>query len=75
MCLHGVVKMLVEKRREWKSQGLTSIESKHATHVRKLAYPERFPVSELVRYILPDSRRAMTAASTDGEEGSTRHVA
>jgi len=62
MCLQAVVKVLVEKRREWKSVKLNSVETRHAALVRTLAYPERFPVSKLVRYILPDCQQGLIPA-------------
>lgn len=59
MCLQAVVRTLVEKRREWKSVKLTAVEAKHSSLTRTLVYPERFPVSVLVHYILPDSQRSL----------------
>lgn len=59
MCLQAVVRTLVEKRREWKSAKLTAVEVKHASLARTLVYPERFPVSKLVRYIIPDRQRGL----------------
>jgi len=59
MCLQAVVKTLVEKRREWKSVKLTAAETKHAALGRAMVYPERFPVSKLVRYILPNNQRGL----------------
>lgn len=59
MCLQAVVKALVEKRRGWKSVKLNAVETKHAALARMLVYPERFPVSKLVRYILPDCQRGL----------------
>mmetsp|Transcript_24083 Transcript_24083/g.74860 ORF Transcript_24083/g.74860 Transcript_24083/m.74860 type:complete len:928 (+) Transcript_24083:55-2838(+) len=59
MCLQAVVRTLVEKRREWKSAKLTAVEVKHAGLARTLVYPERFPVSKLVRYIIPDRQRGL----------------
>jgi hypothetical protein len=56
MCLQAVVRTLVVNRREWKSAKLVAVENKHATNMRMLNYPEMFPVSKLVRYILPDQR-------------------
>jgi cyclin-dependent kinase len=57
MCLQAIVRTLVEKRREWKSAKLTSVETKHAALSRSLVYPESFPTSRLVRFILPNSQR------------------
>lgn len=57
MCLQAIVRMLVEKRREWKSAKLTSVETKYAALSRALVYPESFPASRLVRFILPNSQR------------------
>jgi len=59
MCLQAVVRTLVEKRREWKGAKLTAVEVKHASLARTLVYPERFPVSKLVRYIIPDRQRGL----------------
>ena len=59
MCLQMVVRMLLEKRREWKSLSLSAVEAKHAQIARALAYPDRFPVNKLVRYILPNSQRSL----------------
>jgi len=59
LCLQAVVRTLVVLRREWKSAQLTAVETKHASIVRTLVYPERFPVSKLVRYILPDNQRGL----------------
>jgi serine/threonine protein kinase len=57
MCLQAVVHTLVVQRREWKSVKLTAVENKHISISRTLVYPERFPVSQLVRYIIPDSQQ------------------
>jgi len=59
LCLQAIVRTLVVLRREWKSAQLTAVEAKHASVVRTLVYPERFPVSKLVRYILPDKQRGL----------------
>jgi len=59
LCLQAIVRTLVVLRREWKSAQLTAVEAKHASIVRTLVYPERFPVSKLVRYILPDNQRGL----------------
>jgi len=59
MCLQAVVRALVVLRREWKSAKLTAVEVKHAGLARTLVYPERFPVSRLVRYIIPDAQRGL----------------
>jgi len=59
MCLQAVVRALVVQRREWKSLKLTAVEVKHAGLARMLVYPERFPVSKLVRYVIPDSQRGL----------------
>lgn len=59
LCLQAIVRTLVVLRREWKSAQLTAVEAKHASVVRTLVYPERFPVSKLVRYILPDNQRGL----------------
>ena len=59
MCLQAVVRMLLDKRREWKSLQLTAVETKHAQLARALAYPDRFPVFKLVRYILPDNQKSL----------------
>jgi len=58
MCLQAMVRTLVERRREWKSARLAACETKHAALSRTLAYPEHFPVSQIVRYLLPDSQRS-----------------
>lgn len=60
MCLQAVVRTLVEKRREWKGLKLNAVELRHEGLTRTLVYPERFPVTKLVRYILPDSQRMLT---------------
>lgn len=59
MCLQAVVHILVVLRREWKGAKLNSVETKHGNLARMLAYPEKFPVSKLVRYILPDAQRGL----------------
>jgi len=59
MCLQGVVKAFLEKRREWKSVKLNAVEKKHEPLARTLVYPDRFPVTKLVRYILPDCQRGL----------------
>jgi len=56
MCLQAVVRTFTTMRREWKSMTLIQVETKHASLARRLVYPERFPVSELVRHILPSSQ-------------------
>lgn len=59
MCLQAVVRTLVMMRREWKSAKLLAVETKHASNIRALNYPEMFPASKLVRYILPDCQRGV----------------
>lgn len=59
MCLQAVVRTLVVMRREWKSAKLLAVETKHAANIRALNYPEMFPVSKLVRYIIPDRQRGL----------------
>lgn len=59
MCLQAIVKILVVMRREWKSSKLNAVETKHAGNTRTLAYPERFPTSKLVKYIIPDCQRGL----------------
>lgn len=61
MCLQAVVRALVDKRREWKNLKLNAVETKHDKLARTLAYPERFrfPTSQLVRYILPNTQRGL----------------
>lgn len=59
MCLYAVVHTLVVKRREWKNVKLQAVETKHASLTRTLTYLETFPVSKLVRYIIPDSQRGL----------------
>jgi serine/threonine protein kinase len=59
MCLQEVVHSLVVMRREWKAARLTAVELKHSNLARMLAYPDAFPVSKLVRYILPDSQKGV----------------
>lgn len=59
MCMQALVRTLSVLRREWKALKLTAVEAKHASLSRTLVYPERFPVSKLVRYILPDTQRGM----------------
>lgn len=59
MCLQAVVRMLLDKRREWKSLQLNAVEIKHAQLARALAYPDRFPVFKLLRYILSDHQRSL----------------
>jgi hypothetical protein len=62
MCLQAVVRTLVVRRREWKGLKLTAVETKHVAVARTLAYPERFPVSKLVRYIVPDSQLGLLSS-------------
>jgi hypothetical protein len=59
MCLQAVVRTLVVNRREWKSAKLVAVENKHASNIRALNYPEMFPVSKLVRYMIPDCQRGL----------------
>jgi len=59
MCLQEAVRALVVLRREWKSAKLTAVEAKHVGLARTLVYPERFPTSKLVRYVIPDSQRGL----------------
>eukprot|EP00438_Fugacium_kawagutii_P000733 Skav220477 [mRNA] locus=scaffold591:40405:41232:- [translate_table: standard] len=59
MCLQAVVRMLLDKRREWKSLQLNAVETKHAQLARTLVYPDRFPVFKLVRYILPNNQKGL----------------
>jgi len=59
MCLQAVVKTLVVMRREWKGAKLLAVESKHQGNIRALNYPESFPTSKLVRYVLPDRQRGL----------------
>jgi len=59
MCLQAVVRTLVVMRREWKSARLVAVETKHASSIRALNYPEVFPVSKLVRYIISDCQRGL----------------
>jgi serine/threonine protein kinase len=59
MCVQAVVRTLVIMRREWKSAKLVAVETKHASNIRALNYPEMFPVSKLVRYLLPDGQRGL----------------
>lgn len=59
MCLQAVVRTLVVMRREWKSARLVAVETKHASNIRALNYPEVFPVSKLVRYIISDCQRGL----------------
>jgi hypothetical protein len=59
MCLQTVVRALVVMRREWKGMKLTSVETKHSSLGRTLVYPDAFPVSKLVRYIIPDRQRGL----------------
>lgn len=59
MCLQAVVRALVVMRREWKSMKLSSVETKHAGLGRTLVYPDTFPVSKLVRYVIPDRQRGL----------------
>jgi hypothetical protein len=58
MCLQAVVHMLVVLRRDWK-QMFKQVEQKHASITRTIVYPEHFPVTRLIKYILPNSRREM----------------
>ena len=57
MCLQEVVRMLSDKRREWKSLQLNAVEAKHAQIARAMVYPDRFPILKLVHYILPNNER------------------
>ena len=59
MCLQAVVRTLVVMRREWKAAGLLAVETKHASNIRALSYPEMFPVYKLVRYIVSDCQRGL----------------
>jgi len=59
MCLQAVVRTLVVMRREWKAARLVAVETKHASNIRALNYPEMFPVSKLVRYIVSDCQRGL----------------
>lgn len=59
MCLQAVVRILMVMRREWKGAKLDAAEAKHAALVRTLVYPERFPVSKLAQYIIPDCQRGL----------------
>ncbi|CAJ1378987.1 unnamed protein product [Effrenium voratum] len=59
MCLQAVVRTLGDRRREWKALKLNAVENKHVQRARALAYPDSFPVSKLVRYIVPDNQRAL----------------
>jgi len=61
MCMQEMVRALQVLRRQWKSDKLTAVETKHAAVARTLVYPERFPVSKLVRYIIPDSQQGLIA--------------
>jgi hypothetical protein len=70
MCLQAVVRTLVVQRREWKSLKLMAVENKHVSIARTLAYPERFPVAKLVRYIIPDSQRLLSMIRTTDPSGS-----
>lgn len=63
MCMRALVRTIVEKRREWKFEKLDSVEKKHQATGRMVVYPSLFPVSKLVRYVVPSTR---SAASTDG---------
>lgn len=54
MCLQRTVHVLVVRRREWKTARITAMEVKHAGLAMVLAYPEVFPVPQLVRHILPN---------------------
>lgn len=62
MALQTMVRTLIVLRREWKNEGLQAVEARHAASLRALVYPERFPVSKLVRYILPDCQRGLLQA-------------
>lgn len=55
LCMRALVRTIVDKRRAWKSEGLAHVEEKHQAVARKIVYPAVFPVSALVRYILPTS--------------------
>lgn len=56
MCFQAVVHMLVVLRRDWK-QMFKQVEQKHATITRTIVYPEHFPTSRLIKYVLPDALR------------------
>merc|ERR1719421_1677983 len=51
MCLQAVVHILVVLRRDWKLT-FKAVEVKHASIARVLVYPESFPITRLVKYIL-----------------------
>eukprot|EP00928_Gymnodinium_smaydae_P004003 TRINITY_DN11408_c0_g1_i1.p1 TRINITY_DN11408_c0_g1~~TRINITY_DN11408_c0_g1_i1.p1 ORF type:complete len:881 (+),score=182.93 TRINITY_DN11408_c0_g1_i1:128-2770(+) len=59
MCLQACVQILVTRRREWKNLNFSAVETLHGATANALAYPERFPVSKLVRYILPAGQRGI----------------
>lgn len=59
MALQALVRTLTVGRREWRAARLANVEQKHAALARSLQYPERFPVSRLVRYVIPDSQRGL----------------
>jgi len=59
MCLQAVVRTLVVMRREWKLTKLTAVEVKHGALTRTLSYPDRFPVSQLVKFLLPNAQRCL----------------
>jgi hypothetical protein len=59
MCLQAVIHTLFVMRREWKTSRLKAVEAKHNNFTMNLVYPDVFPVSKLVRYILPDSQQGI----------------
>jgi hypothetical protein len=59
LCLQAVVHVLVVMRREWKAAKLTAVDAKYSSFVNTLVYPDAFPVSKLVKYILPDSQQGI----------------
>lgn len=61
-CMQSLVRTFTVQRRDWKANNFTAVEEKHAELARNVVYPETFPVFGLVRYILPDSQRALQLA-------------
>jgi serine/threonine protein kinase len=51
MCLQAVVHMMIVLRRDWK-QVFKQVEQKHFAITKTIVYPEHFPVSKLLKYII-----------------------
>lgn len=56
LCFKAVLRVAVERRREWKAVGLSGLEAKHQAAARHLTYPEAFPIQDLVAHLMADAR-------------------